>query len=67
MSKFNQILYKWMLPNTFFQKLRYYIENISGKASDFQDDKVLDRNTLVYESASSLSVLYSPLIKLNKI
>jgi len=67
MSKISQLLYKWILPNQSVQKMRFKMETKLGKPLDINDDdNQITRNQLLYESAKSLSQLYSPLIDINK-
>ncbi len=64
MSYITKILYKWMLPIEFFQKMRYYVENLTNKPIDIPN--ISTRNEILYESADSLAKLYSPFVDLNK-
>jgi predicted SAM-dependent methyltransferase len=65
MSKISQLLYKWILPDENAQKVRYGLETKMGKPLDINSNQIT-RNELLYESAKSLSNLYSPLIDINK-
>ena len=64
MSKLSQLLYKWILPDTSFQKVRYKIENIIEKPIDIISDNY-ERNLILYESAEPLAKLYNPIIDIN--
>lgn len=66
MSKISQLIYKWILPNENAQKIRFQLETKLGKPLDIDDNEEITRNELLYESAKSLSTLYSPLIDINK-
>jgi FAD/FMN-containing dehydrogenase len=66
MSKINQLIYKWMLPNPGIQKMRYYFESFVSGPLDANTNNSLTRNQLVYESADALANLYEPIFKLNK-
>ena len=69
MSKLSQLLYKWVLPNKEIQKIRFDLEKAIGKPLDINTDKntnIITRNSFLYESATPLSNLYSPLININK-
>ena len=64
MSYPSNVLYKWLLPLTFFQKIRYKIENFINKPIDIP--KLSSRNDILYESATPMAKLYSPFVTLNK-
>jgi len=66
MSKIHQLLYKWMLPNPLVQKLRFCAESMSSTPLDSNNESLITRNSLVYESASALSNFYNPILKLDK-
>ncbi|QKF94645.1 FAD/FMN-containing dehydrogenase with methyltransferase domain [Fadolivirus algeromassiliense] len=69
MSKLSQLLYKWVLPNPKIQKIRFDLEKALGKPLDINKDKNMDiitTNDFLYESATPLARLYSPLIDVNK-
>eukprot|EP00639_Heterosigma_akashiwo_P034505 CAMPEP_0194738658 /NCGR_PEP_ID=MMETSP0296-20130528/85710_1 /TAXON_ID=39354 /ORGANISM="Heterosigma akashiwo, Strain CCMP2393" /LENGTH=476 /DNA_ID=CAMNT_0039649113 /DNA_START=71 /DNA_END=1498 /DNA_ORIENTATION=+ len=59
-----QLLYKWVVPNNGFQRLRYAIEKAYNTALDWSEDES-DRNQLMFESAKPLAALYSPLIQVD--
>ena len=65
MSKISQLLYKWIMPTDAAQKVRYKVERKIKKPIDFPETKT-SRNVLLYESATPLTYLYSPLINLRK-
>lgn len=65
MSKISRLLYKWILPNKIVQKIRYNLEDIIGKPFDISND-IDSKNQLLYESATTLSKLYNPLINTNQ-
>lgn len=56
-SKKKQLLYKWALP--VLNELRFQREESAGEALDVSDSAT--RNVLVYESATALAKLYTPL------
>jgi hypothetical protein len=67
MSIISKILYKWILPISFVQQLRFFYEEENNTAIDINyDDKQIDRNVLLYESAESLGLLYDKFIDLKK-
>ena len=63
MSKISQLLYKWILPSPMCQELRYDIENITKAPIDIKGK--YERNLILYESATPLAKLYSPIIDIN--
>lgn len=65
MSKISQLLYKWIMPTDTAQKIRYKVERKIKKPIDIPETKT-SRNVLLYESATPLTYLYSPLINLRK-
>jgi len=66
MSIISQLLYKWLLPIKYVQKIRFNLENRLGKPLDMKKSQKLSRNMVLYESAKPLSILYSPIINLKK-
>ena len=66
MSKIAQLLYKWILPNQKIQKIRFNMERKLGKPFDINEDDDITRNSFLYESATPLAKLYSPLVNTNK-
>jgi len=63
MSLTSQLMYKWLMPISFFQRARFFIEKLIGTPLD--STEVETRNSLMYESAKPLAELYNPIIKLN--
>lgn len=63
-SKASQLMYKWIIPMNTVQKIRFKIEKIRGKPLDWSGDS--ERNELLYETATPMAELYSPLIKLDR-
>lgn len=63
MSVSSRLLYKWILPINFFQRVRFLYEDFIKKPLDWQGEN--DRNLLMYESAVPLARLYQPLIFVN--
>lgn len=63
MSKTSQLMYKWIIPMDMFQRLRFSIEQLTGKPLDWSGDS--ERNELLYETAQPMAKLYSPIIDLD--
>lgn len=63
--KFAQLVYKWLVPNKKFQKLRFWIEkNILRKPMDVTAHGSINR--LLYETAGPMAELYSPLVNIDR-
>jgi hypothetical protein len=65
MSYLGQLLYKWALPIKSVQKFRYDLENATRKPLDVSSD-IIERNQLLYESATPLANLVTIFVKLNQ-
>ena len=63
MSKGSQLMYKWLMPYRFGQKIRYTLEKLAGKPLDLNNN--YDRNELLYETATPMANLYNPIITLD--
>ena len=66
MSIYTQFLYKWIFPTQIAQTIRYDIEKNTNIPFSVSTDKI-ERNQIMYESASSISKLYNIFIDLNQI
>ena len=64
MSKGSQLMYKWLMPLRFGQKIRYGLESLVKKPLDWSSD--CERNKLLYETATPMGNLYNPLISLDR-
>jgi len=63
MSKFSQLLYKWIFSTKFGMIIKNKLETKKGCPLDITKTTTL--NELLYESTQPLNHLYSPLIELN--
>ena len=65
MSLINRLLYKWAIPYTSVQSLRFKISDIIGRPLDWNYKTGKERNLLLYESADALGELWQPLIRVD--
>jgi SAM-dependent methyltransferase len=59
----SRLLYKWLLPLA--KEMRYSKEEKSGEALDWNQNDIMTKNHLLYESAVPMATLYNPLVKKN--
>lgn len=59
----SRLLYKWLLPLA--KEMRYSKEEKSGEALDWNQNDMMTKNHLLYESAVPMATLYNPLVKKN--
>lgn len=64
MTKISSLFYKWLMGCNNIQNLRFFLERILNRPLDWSTS--VDINSNLYESATSLAELWSPLFNLNK-
>ena len=62
LSNISQLLFKWVMPSS--KHVRRLIEDTKGEPLDLYNEDT-DRNQIMYESATPLAKMYSPLFRIN--